>query len=247
MSTDGIQLPTNRTGEKLKSTIAGTVKNAADGNVQHVRLDNGNGTYLGEAAAPVRIDPTGTTPQPVTLAAAPLPTDAATESEQQTQTAHLAAIETAVEALEPAGLTDAQLRATAIPVSGTVTATGPLTDAQLRATSVPVRKPLVGRASANGTPITTATGTAVVAAPAAGNHLRIHRLWLTNAASQAVLCEWRDGAAGSRRYPAYLLQGAVVSPPLDGGWDLTTATALYLQTDAAGSIHWHVDYETVAD
>jgi hypothetical protein len=35
-------------------------------------------------------------------------------------------------------LTDAQLRATPVPVSGTVTATGPLTDAQLRATPVPV-------------------------------------------------------------------------------------------------------------
>jgi hypothetical protein len=36
------------------------------------------------------------------------------------------------------GLTDTQLRATAVPVSGTVTATGPLTDAQLRATAVPI-------------------------------------------------------------------------------------------------------------
>jgi hypothetical protein len=36
------------------------------------------------------------------------------------------------------GLTDAQLRATPVPVSGTVTATGPLTDTQLRATPVPV-------------------------------------------------------------------------------------------------------------
>lgn len=35
-------------------------------------------------------------------------------------------------------LTDAQLRAVAVPVSGTVTATGPLTDAQLRAVAVPV-------------------------------------------------------------------------------------------------------------
>lgn len=35
-------------------------------------------------------------------------------------------------------LTDTQLRATAVPVSGTVTATGPLTDTQLRATAVPV-------------------------------------------------------------------------------------------------------------
>ena len=35
-------------------------------------------------------------------------------------------------------LTDTQLRATPVPVSGTVTANGPLTDAQLRATAVPV-------------------------------------------------------------------------------------------------------------
>jgi len=36
------------------------------------------------------------------------------------------------------GLTDAQLRASAVPVSGTVTASGPLTDTQLRAAAVPV-------------------------------------------------------------------------------------------------------------
>ena len=35
-------------------------------------------------------------------------------------------------------LTDTQLRATAVPVSGTVTASGPLTDTQLRASAVPV-------------------------------------------------------------------------------------------------------------
>ena len=37
-----------------------------------------------------------------------------------------------------AGLTDTQLRATPVPVSGTVTASGPLTDTQLRASAVPV-------------------------------------------------------------------------------------------------------------
>lgn len=35
-------------------------------------------------------------------------------------------------------LTDTQLRATAVPISGTVTATGPVTDTQLRASAVPV-------------------------------------------------------------------------------------------------------------
>lgn len=38
------------------------------------------------------------------------------------------------------GLTDAQLRATAVPVSGTVAVTGPLTDAQLRAAAVPTKE-----------------------------------------------------------------------------------------------------------
>lgn len=38
-------------------------------------------------------------------------------------------------------LTDTQLRATPVPVSGTITATGPLTDSQLRATPVPVTIP----------------------------------------------------------------------------------------------------------
>lgn len=35
-------------------------------------------------------------------------------------------------------ITDAEIRATPLPISGTVTATGPLTDAQLRATPVPI-------------------------------------------------------------------------------------------------------------
>jgi hypothetical protein len=39
-------------------------------------------------------------------------------------------------------VTDAQLRATPVPVSGTVAVTGPLTDTQLRATAVPVSGPL---------------------------------------------------------------------------------------------------------
>lgn len=57
------------------------------------------------------------------------------------------------------GLTDTQLRATAVPVSGTVTATGPLTDTQLRATAVPVS----GTVTANlGTAAVTNAGTFAV-------------------------------------------------------------------------------------
>lgn len=47
------------------------------------------------------------------------------------------------------GLTDTQLRATPVPVSGTVTATGPLTDTQLRATPVPVSGTVTANAGTN--------------------------------------------------------------------------------------------------
>lgn len=109
------------------------------------------------------------------------------------------------------------------------------------------RSPKTTQASSNGTPITTATDTSVVSAPSAGNHLIPKRIHATNTSSTAVLITWRDGVAGAKRYPAYLPQGGIQSLKLDGSWELTTATALYLTTSAAGSIEWHVDYETVAD
>lgn len=60
-------------------------------------------------------------------------------------------------------LTDAELRATAVPISGTVTATGPLTDTQLRATPVPVSGPLTD-AQLRATPVPI-SGTVSVGAP----------------------------------------------------------------------------------
>lgn len=253
----GIQLPANSTGEKLKGTIAGTVNNAADGNVQHVRLDDGDGAYLGESATPLRVDPTGSTTQPVSASALPLPTGASTLAEQQSQTTHLATLAGAVSGSEaqvdvvssalPSGaatLAEQQTQTTSLAAIETAVE---LLDNAVSGNALLVRKPTVSQASANGTAITSATDTSLVAAPSAGNHLRILRLHASNAGATASLIEFRDGAAGSRRYPCYLQQGAVVSVPIDGGWNLTTATALYATTSAAGSVHWHVDYETVAD
>lgn len=79
-------------------------------------------TVQGKASmTPLLTDGSATT-QPVSAAALPLPAGAATAANQQSN-----------------ALTDAQLRATPVPVSGTVTATtGGLTDTQLRATPVPV-------------------------------------------------------------------------------------------------------------
>lgn len=106
---DGTNMQPGRTVDA--DTGAGTV------NVQGVNLlkrASGGPVEAGTASDPLRTDPTGTTPQPVTG--------------------------TFFQAIQPVSgpLTDAQLRAVPVPVSGTVTVNVGLTDAQLRATPVPV-------------------------------------------------------------------------------------------------------------
>jgi hypothetical protein len=77
--------------------------------------------------------------QPISAVSLPLPTGASTSALQTTGNTSLASIDSKLTApITVTGpLTDTQLRATPVPVSGTVT-TGGLTDAQLRATAVPV-------------------------------------------------------------------------------------------------------------
>ena len=77
--------------------------------------------------------------QPVSLASVPLATGAATSALQTSGNASLTSIDSKLSgSLTVTGpLTDAQLRATPVPVSGTVS-TGGLTDTQLRASPVPV-------------------------------------------------------------------------------------------------------------
>ena len=88
--------------------------------------------------------------QPISAVSLPLPTGAATAANQQTD-----------------ALTDTQLRATPVPVSGTVTAntglTQPLTDTQLRASAVPVIQ-AAPTVPVNGRTTVTTAGTRVVLA-----------------------------------------------------------------------------------
>lgn len=118
-------------------------------------------TQLRAAAVPV----SGTffqATQPVSLVSTPLPVGAATDGTDGTAppvvlgggtgirgwlrsiyeklTGTIAVTGTFWQATQPVSgpLTDTQLRATTVPISGTVTAVGPLTDTQLRATAVPV-------------------------------------------------------------------------------------------------------------
>lgn len=107
--------------------------------------------------------------------------------------------------------------------------------------------PPTTNATSNGTAITTATDTVLVAAPAAGNHLVIHRIMASNSSSTVTKVAWRDGVAGSLRKESVLPQYGLVAYDLKGCWHLTSATALYMNTSAAGNIYWDVEYQTVTD
>lgn len=102
--------------------------------------------------------------------------------------------------------------------------------------------------SSNGTPIA-ATTTSVIAAPAAGNHLRIVRIHMSNGGATATWVAVRDGAAGTQHYRTYLPQNGLVSINLNlsGPLDLTTATRLDIVLSAAGSVEYEIDYLTVSD
>lgn len=109
------------------------------------------------------------------------------------------------------------------------------------------RKPKLTPASSNGTPVTTATTTTVVAAPSAGNHLVVHRIHAANASATPTWIYWKAGVGGTKLFAAYLPTGGIASLALNGSWELATATLLALETSAAASVEWTVETETVAD
>jgi len=109
-----------------------------------------------------------------------------------------------------------------------------------------IGSPTVTYASANGTPVSTATTTDVVSAPSAGHHLEIWHLHVSNSGSTSCLVSWKE-SGGTAVYETYLPQNGVFSKNLNGDWHLTTATKLQMVTGAAGSIYWTVGSRTVVD
>lgn len=108
--------------------------------------------------------------------------------------------------------------------------------------------PAVTQTSSNGTAITTNTNTSAVAAPSAGSHLRIYRLYAQNSSATGTWLYWTEGSGGAKKYPMYLAQNQVVTIRLNGEWELPTATALFINTATTGAnIEWHVGHETVID
>lgn len=111
-----------------------------------------------------------------------------------------------------------------------------------------VVSPVTSRAASAGTPITTNTNTTIVAAPSAGNHLRIHRLWAQNSGVAATWCYWGNGSGDKTGPPFYLATGQPFSMAMEGRWELSSATGLFINTATTGaSIEWYAEYETLAD
>ena len=148
-----VPLPVTSTDLSLETTqqqvltSLGQFEFDALGNLKTTGSGGGGGTVDQGAAGtdPWLVD-TGlvqpTTPadtQPVSATTLPLPTGASTSAKQDTGNTSLASIDGKLTSpLSVSGpLTDAQLRATPVPVSGTIS-TGGLTDAELRASPVEV-------------------------------------------------------------------------------------------------------------
>lgn len=109
-------------------------------------------------------------------------------------------------------------------------------------------KPRVTTTSSNGTPITTNTNTSAVAAPSAGSHLRIYRVFAQNSSATGTWLYWTEGSGGTKVIPMYLAQNQAMTLNLEGTWELATATALFINTATTGAnIEWAVQHETVID
>ena len=107
--------------------------------------------------------------------------------------------------------------------------------------------PVLTVTSSAGTAITTNTNTSLVAAPSAGNHLRIHRLWAQNSSATGTWCYWGNGS-GVKTLPFFLAQNQPFSMAVNGEWELSTATALFMNTATTGAnVEWFVAHETLAD
>jgi len=83
---------------------------------------SGGSVEAGTASDPLRTDPTGTTTQPISAASLPLPSGAATEATLALIKAKTDNLDVALSTRAVTGLTDTQLRASAVPISGTITA-----------------------------------------------------------------------------------------------------------------------------
>lgn len=133
VSAASLPLPSGASQEHAFDVDSG----AGTQNVQGVSLRkaaSGGSVEYGTSSDPLRVDPTGTTTQPVSAASLPLPSGAATSAKQP-------ALGTAGSASADVITIQGIASMTALKVDGsgvTQPVSGPLTDTQLRATAVPI-------------------------------------------------------------------------------------------------------------
>lgn len=124
------------------------------------------------------------------------------------------------------GLTDTQLRATAVPVSGTVTASGPLTDTQLRATPPSVKQSTAATAT-----LATVAASATSVTLQASNSSR-RGLFIVNDSATATLYVAFAASATTSAYTVKLSAGSYYEVPeplytgvVSGIWDVASGNA----------------------
>lgn len=225
---------------------------------------NGGSVELGTASNPIRTEPTGGTTQPASIAdgadaALGTTTDAAVQTDSAgTISGKLRGlIKFLADILKIQGAAAADAAPAGNPLRsgalGRTTTPTPVTAGRMvdiladRFGRLFRVSPICSRASSAGTSITTATDTLVVAAPGSGNHLRYHRLWAQNSAATGTWCFWGDGS-GVKTIPFFLAQNQPFSMQMDGRWEGSSNTGLYLKTMTGGAnIEWYVEYETLPD
>src|SRR6185437_12743568 len=123
MSNNYVQVPPNSTGA-LMQTFENTVGTNTVNSEAVTLVRSSDNTEVGTSSQPVRIDPTGTTVQPVSAASLPLPTGAATSAKQPALGTAGTASSDVITVQGIASMTALKIDGSGVtqPVSGTVTA-----------------------------------------------------------------------------------------------------------------------------
>ena len=101
------------------------------------------------------------------------------------------------------------------------------------------------RASSNGTPLANAT-TDVIAAPAAGFHLMVSKIVVSNGSATGTWCQFL-AFGGTKYYNVWATIGVPNIIKFEDPWHLATATKMQMITSAAGSVEYTIEYKVVPD
>lgn len=151
-------------------------------------------------------------------------------------------------------LTDTELRATPVPVSGTLTAsisdvtvsagtvvaTGPLTDTELRATPIPVS----GTLTASISDVTVSAGTVVATGPLTDTELRLTPVSVGGTVAATQSGTWNIGAVTA--LPNVVVGSGTIAATQSGTWNIGAVTTLPNVVVGSGTVVATVSGATIA-